>query len=175
MNLIDHTYFQKRLTAIPTIKEEVLQDLNDHIEKYEPEYLYSVLGVDLTDEFLAAIEAGSTDQRWLDLLNGVVFEYNDIKYKWGGFNNTIKESPIAYYVMNYFIRSNNTLFTGIGTVTSNSENSDRSGPTVKLVDVWNKMVEQNEILVLFIESRYSDYSTYAPFDSLIYKMNIYGI
>jgi len=175
MNLIDHTYFQKRLTAIPNLKEEVLQDLNDHIEKYEPEYLYSVLGVDLADEFITAIGGGSTDQKWLDLLNGAKFEAHGRKYEWLGFNNAIKESAIAFYVMWHFIRNNNTLFTGIGTVTSDSENSNRTDPTRRLVTLWNNMVEQNEILALFLESGLAVYPNYAPFDTLTDTINIYGI
>jgi len=175
MSLIDHTYFQKRLTAIPNLKEEVLQDLNDHIERYEPDYLLDVLGRDLKDDFEAGLNEEPIPQKWIDLRDGADFEYEEIKYRWRGFLNTGKVSAIAFNVMWYFVRNNNALFTGIGTVTSNSENSTRIDPSRRLVSLWNNMVEENEILEKFLLANESDYTNYAPFDTLTETINIYGI
>lgn len=175
MSLINQTYFQKRLLAIPNLKEDVLDDLKDHIAEYEPEYLINVLGRDLKDDFLSGIEEVTPAQKWLNLRDGADFEYKDVKYRWRGFVNTDKISTIAYYVMWYFVRNSNTLFTGIGTVTSNSENSTRISPNRRLVTLWNNMVEDNEILEKFLLANESDYPNYAPFDTLTTTINVYGI
>jgi len=175
MALIDKTYFQKRITAIPNLKDEVLQDLNDHISLYEHDYLNNVLGVDLKNDFETGISLPTPAEKWTKLRDGAEFEYEDIKYKWSGFNNIIKDSPIAYYIMYWFVRNNNTSFTGIGAVTSNSENSTRIDPRRILVDNWNSMVKHNDILEKFLKANESDYSNYEPLDTLTEIINVYGI
>lgn len=175
MALIDKTYFQKRITAIPNLKEEVLQDLNDHISLYEPDYLINVLGIDLKNDFESGLGEQTPDDKWIKLRDGSEFEYEYVKYKWIGFNNIIKESPISYYIMYWFVRNNNSLFTGIGVVTSNSENSTRIDPRRVLVDNWNNMVKHNVILEKFIIANKSDYSNYEPLDTLTEIINVYGI
>lgn len=176
MSLIDQTYFQKRKTSIPNINQpEVLAELNDYIAIYEPDYLINVLGRDLKTDFETGIEQATPDQKWLNLRDGAEFEYKDVKYTWKGFVRTTKESPIAYYVMYWFVRETNVQFTGVGTTISISENSERISPSRRLVSLWNDMVSDNEILVKFLLANESDYTNYAPENTLTEIIDIYGI
>jgi hypothetical protein len=175
MALINDTYFLTGLKAIPNLKDAVLNELNSYISIYEPEYRNAVLGVDLNNDFEAGLGEATIDPKWLALRDGAEFEYQDVKYKWVGFTNTLKESPIAYYTFWKFMSDKNFLFTGIGTVISNSENSNRVSPINYLVTVWNRMVNDNRILEKFLLANESDYPNYEPFDTLTEPINIHGI
>ncbi|MCP4987258.1 MAG: hypothetical protein GY928_14765 [Colwellia sp.] len=175
MALINDTYFLTGLKAIPNLRGSVLSSLDTYMSIYEPEYLDAVLGIDLKNDFEAGLLEPVIDSKWLALRDGSEFEYQGIKYKWVGFNNTLKESPIAYYVFWKFMSDKNFLFTGAGVVISDSENSNRVSPINHLVTVWCRMANDNRILEKFILSNESDYSNYAPTNTLTKKSNIYGI
>jgi hypothetical protein len=175
MALIDYTYFQKRLLAIPNLnQEEIVGNLNNYIALHEPLYLESVLGYAMNKEFQEAL-AGTPAQKWIDLRDGA--EYTDkcgSLQKWNGFVTSTKESPIAYYNYFYLVREGNTMLTGTGTVESKNENSNRVEPLVKLVDAYRYMVGYNRQLAAFIEANDSDYPTYAPTDKLIENIYYFG-
>ena len=175
MALIDYTYFQERLIAIPNLsREEITARLNSYINFKEDEYLSKVLGYEMKTEFEAAI-AGTPAQKWIDLRDGAEFSYNGNLYKWTGFLNDLKDSPIAYYVYYWMIKEDNTLLTGTGTAITKNENSDRVTPLIKLVDSYVYMADKNRLLKAFIEANSSDYPSYAPTDYLIQKINYFGI
>ena len=87
--LIDSSYFLGPLTIAQLGQEAVVNDLNNFIDRYEPVIMEAALGYDFYQAFLAGIEVSSDeqiDQRWLDLLNGVVFtNLSQIKKKFAGF------------------------------------------------------------------------------------------
>lgn len=176
MSLIDYTYFQKRITAIPNLNQEAVRaNLDDNINIYEDEYLVNVLGQDLKDEFISGLEAVTPEAKWLALRDGATFTYCGSNYKWKGFVRDTKESPIAFYVMWYFVRENNEQFTGIAVTTSDVENAFRQSPYRIMVNVWNRMVYDNRILEKFLLSQSATYVTYMPIDTLTENSNYYGI
>lgn len=63
--------------------------INDFINRFEPVIMEAALGYDFYQAFLAGLDVGSDEvieQRWLDLLNGVVFvNVAGIKKRFGGF------------------------------------------------------------------------------------------
>lgn len=164
MPQIDYTYFQKRLTAIPNLNQDnVLADVQDYIVEYDNEYLVKVLGQELKDEYEAGLAVDppeNIEQRWLDLRDGVDFEYNGIKYKWRGFVRATKKSPIAYYVMWHYVRDKNATFTGVGLVRDKAENSENVSPNRRMVDIWNKMADDNRLLALYLYANRDLYPNY---------------
>ena len=176
MPLIDNTYFENRLIAVPNQgREQILSDLNSYIEFKEDEYLINVLGYELNKEFQAGLLEATVLQKWKDLRDGAEFTYCNKLYKWTGFVNAIKDSPIAYYTYYYYVRENNQSLQAVGVVFSQTENSNRVSPMLKLVDAWTYMVRKNRLLKMFLEVNEADYSTYDPDDSLTVSINEYGI
>lgn len=174
--IIDSTYFQKRLTAIPSLNQDNIEaQLNNYLDIYDDEYRVNVLGQELSDEFIAGLGEETIDPKWLALRDGASFEYNNINYKWGGFLRATKQSPIANYVMWYIVRDGNDLLTGIGVVKSTGENSEVMSPNSRMVNIYNQMVYENRILEKFLLSNESDYPNYCPFDTLTESTNPYGI
>lgn len=173
-NLIGQTYFQKRLISIPQLSDAAnLKRLTDYIEMHENDYLDDVLGYEMRKAFLDGIGDGD---KWDNLLNGV--EFTDLEgrlQKWTGFNNTIKESPIAYYVYFYKVKECNIILSTTGNVKTKNENSDRITGLVNLVDCWNYMVKYNLTLKSYLESNSTIYPEYDPIDTLTEKINYFGI
>lgn len=176
MTMIDKTYFQKRLTAIPNLNESNIEvQLNNYLDIYDEQYRVNVLGQELSDEFTAGLEEAVIDAKWLALRDGANFEYDGIKYQWKGFLRSTKESPIANYVMWHIVRDSNDELTGIGVVKSTGENSKVLSPVSRMVNIYNKMVAENRILEKFILANESDYTSYCPFTTLTKTVNVYGI
>lgn len=106
----------------------------------------------------------STEQRWLDLLDGKEFEYGGRNYSWNGCEPTDKLTPIANYVYYKYMEekaSDNTL---VGTATGAVDNNTRVNPIVKMVDAWNGMVEMNKTLWYFLKANqdvYPEWSGYS--------------
>lgn len=174
MSITDQTYFQKRLISIPALNNEFnLSQLNDYIELMENDYLDSVLGYQMRKEFLLGIgDAG----KWDNLLNGS--EYTDCDgnlQKWIGFNNSIKESPIAYYIYFHKVREGDIILSTTGNIRTKNENSDRLLGYVNLVMAYNYMVRYNRSLAAYIEANENEYLSYEPNNKLTDTINIYGI
>lgn len=158
MAFTDYTYYQKRLLAIPNLRDEVLDNLNDFIDIYEDEYLNKMLGIKLKNQFLAGLEETTIEDKWTNLLEGYEFEIGGIIYKWNGFQSSKKVSPIANYVFCHFVEQNQNLYTGIGTVIPNAENGNVITPQYRLSAVWSEMAKMNIELVNFLyEFEGSDY------------------
>lgn len=151
--IIDHTYFTQKL-SLPQRGNSEGQDLiTDFIETYEEEYLKKVLGYDLWLAFSTGIAGspGGYDQRWIDLLEGKAFTYLSKNYNWDGFETMIK-TPIANYVYYKWTEdqaSNNTL---VGTAVQVVDNNSRVNAVSKMVDAWNRMVDMNKTLWMFLKS-----------------------
>jgi len=156
---IDISYFQKRLLSVPNIdKAFVEENLNDYIDMYQDSFLDKMLGVKLKNQFIAAIDGGDPiDQKWLDLRDGKEYEVSGIVYKWRGFINTDKVSPIANYIFCKFITDNQTLNTGVGSAKLNAENATIIPAHFRMSRVWNEMVALNLELVNFLTEFDSDY------------------
>jgi hypothetical protein len=84
--IIDSTYFTGKLNLPQTGNTDGLNEVNQFIEIYEPEYLKKALGYSLWKAFTAGIAgSGPVEQRWLDLLEGKEFTYGNALCNWPGF------------------------------------------------------------------------------------------
>ncbi len=163
MAQIDSTYFQYGLLAIPNrSKEPISEELDYYITMYDDEYLKNVLGYELKTEYEAGISEETPDEKWTNLRDGAEFEHCGVTLKWEGFQRSTLKSPIANYVMYYYMRDHNDDFTGIGVSKGASENAVNISPNTRMVNIWNWMAEQNKILKMFIEANQSDYESYRP-------------
>lgn len=106
---IDESYFKGALTIAQLGKQDVVNRLTDFINSFEPQVLEAALGYDFYQLFIEGLDVGSdeiTEQRWLNLLNGVAFtDVNQVRKKWIGFAggaNTqttiaIQREPLTIY------------------------------------------------------------------------------
>lgn len=83
MSLIDQSYFIAEINIAGTSRPEVADTLNALVSKYEPMFLRDVLGIELSALFVAGL-TGPVDQRYLDILNGKVFQIGSMSYRWRG-------------------------------------------------------------------------------------------
>lgn len=163
MTLIDYTYFQQRLLAIPNLKDSALEQLNDYIPVLEDRYLNIILGVKLKNEFLAGLEEPVIEQRWKDLRDGKQYEVSDRAYQWKGFVNDKKLSPIANYISANLTNDNQFMNTGIGEVRKLAENSVIITPQYRVSAIWNEAVDFNRSLLYFLkEFENTDYDSWCP-------------
>jgi hypothetical protein len=88
MPLIDHTLFYGEIN-IPNIdKLEVSEELTHFITMYEEKFLISLLGYRLSKAFKAGLAQDPVEQKWIDLLAGAEYTYNDELFKWNGLVNS---------------------------------------------------------------------------------------
>jgi hypothetical protein len=144
-SFIDNSYFVGDIN-IPNISTKPTF-IDWAIETYEKEFLinglgyklYSLLINDCTDK-----NGFPETQIYIDIVNGAEFTHastfgEEITLKWEGFNNTQKQSPIAYYVY-YNILQHQTIHTSdIGTILLESDKGQRVSPSSKMIDSWDKM------------------------------------
>lgn len=87
--LIDQSYFVGPLTIAQLGEKSVRDSLQTFIDRWEPIIMEAALGYDFYHAFLDGLDVTSDEvieQRWLDLLNGVVYtDLSQIKRKWVGF------------------------------------------------------------------------------------------
>ena len=87
--LIDESYFTGPLAIAQRGQQSVVDNLDTFINRWEPVIMEAALGYDFYMAFLAGLDVGSdesTEQRWLDLLNGVVFaSTSGRRTRWVGF------------------------------------------------------------------------------------------
>src|SRR5678816_2665043 len=155
--IIDHTYFTQKLSIPQRGNTEGQELLADFITSYEEEYLKKVLGYDLWKAFDAGIAgSGTPDQRWLDLLDGLEFTYLSKNYKWEGFA-TMQKTPIANYVYYKWMEDQSDINTLVGTAVQNVDNNSRVNAITKMVDAWNRMVDMNRTLWMFLKANTDTY------------------
>ena len=172
--LIDKSYFIGPLSIAQLGHKNVVDNLNNFINTYEPKILQAVLGYDLYEAFIAGIDVGSDeniDQRWLDLLNGVVFTgFTGIKKKWVGFagggNTSLLSSAVpeplfitagvtpgfpvgGYQYTNTALSAWNfsVAFRGIGPLVPETEWTEKSGGGITLVNT-NYLTQAGEIWII---------------------------
>lgn len=162
MPFIDNTYFKGRiyLADIQTGNSPVVGNTVtvDYIALYEPEYLKKALGYNMYKAFTDGLAVIPTpEQRWIDLRDGKEYTVNDVTYKWNGFKNSEKVSPIAYYVYCQYLDTQATNVTGIGTVVNNKQNATSVSPASKIFSAWHNMNELNCSLYHFLHENVDTY------------------
>jgi len=169
--IIDYTYFEKGNLFIPIRDIDEREKVEWYIKKYEPVYLKAVLGYDLYKAFIDGTQV-NPEQRFLDLLDGGDYEGGH----WIGFKNDEKISPLANYVFTKFYIENQYLFMPVGDVSMNVENSQRSTSRIKLVQIWNEMVDYNMDLYYYIFENLDIYPEFGNQNPVFFSLdNIYGV
>lgn len=147
--IIDYTYFTGKISLPQTANTEGRTTVTQFIETCEPEYLKKTLGYELWKAFTEGIAgSGTPDQRWVDLLEGKDFQYNDRSYSWAGF--VAMPSPIAQYVYYWYMENKATDTTLVGPVVQTVDNNARVNAVRKMIDAWNEMVRLNRVLYYFL-------------------------
>lgn len=164
MSLIDHTYFIAAINIAgisagnsPVVKNTVSTDF---IPIYEAEYLKKALGYSLYKAFTEGLEADTPDAKWTDLKNGKEYTVSGKTYKWDGFTNAEKLSPIAYYVYSVYMTNNVTFSSGTGEVMNNQQNGTNASPANKVWYAWQQMAALNDKLWHFLDNNTSTYTEY---------------
>lgn len=162
MSIVLHTNFNakyKLANTAPTDPEGA--DLAIFITDYEKAYLTDMLGYKLAKDFIAAVEAVTTDPIWVALWKGSEFtdKYGRLN-KWPGFFNTEDLSPIVPFIFCKWQASRQTYSSGSGERVVLTENSEPTGVTHKIVKAWNDMVDLNYILDDFLTQNKTDYPDY---------------
>lgn len=134
MSLIDSTYFKIEINA----PDDIYSNIQDYIDRYEPEILRSLLGYELYELVIAE---NPTEQRILDLRDGVEYSVNGIQYKWNGFKNEEKISLIAYYVAYWYMRLNISETSTVSELQVNPENANIANPSLKVQMIWMLLSE----------------------------------
>lgn len=98
MALIDQSYFVGDLTIAGLDRPAVQERLTLFINKYEDEFLRSLLGYPMYTAFLNGLSAMTIDQRWIDILQGKEYQYGGRTRQWRGLvilspDQTISLSP----------------------------------------------------------------------------------
>lgn len=124
--------------ALPV--DEVQNELNGFIARFEKEILIKCLGYDLYSAFITAL-SGTPDQKWVELRDGKEYTQDGVKVKWNGLINTDKESLIAYYVYYKFLTSSSRFASSNGVKLINNENSVNIGPRQNQVYAYNRALD----------------------------------
>lgn len=165
MPIIDITYFKGRITLgnVATGSDSLADtDLVDvYIPDMEVEYLKKALGYPLYKAFVDGLAETTPAQKWLDLKNGKEYTKNDKTYNWGGFANTEKQSPIAYYVYAEYQTNYATTTFNVGEARPQVQNSVNASPGGKIFKAWVEMKRLNCDLYEYLEE-YKD--TYPEYD-----------
>lgn len=151
MYIIDESYFQREL-YVPNADElnsGANQELNQFIDSKVRLLMQNALGRELFADFDQYVVNGMFDEdlapvKWLNLVNGVDYVYNDKTYKWGGLivqEGAFKKSLLANFTFYHWLEYNQSRMTGVGEVVLSAKNAINVNPTQRLVKVWNDFVE----------------------------------
>lgn len=135
MSLIDASYFNFEVNT-PVNKYNNLQDF---INRFEPEILKKLLGLDLYRKVTDPENAAYATQEIIDLREGVDYSVDGVLYRWNGLINEEKISLISYYVFYWFIRLNLSETSSNGEVQISLENASIANVSLKLQDIWDRL------------------------------------
>jgi hypothetical protein len=166
--LIDRTYFVGELNIPNASQAAISSQLSLFIQKYEEKFLRDVLGYSLYKAFSAAWP--STDQKWVDLVEGVEYTSAGKTKFWRGLVDAVSgdvsfdTSPIANYVYYWYQRNNHTQTATTSEVKPANENATVASPAVKMVKAWNEMSTWICELVDYLDAKKDDYTEWADQD-----------
>lgn len=121
-------------------KNEVGENLQAFIDKYEPLFLTELLGVELYDE----LKAHKGDTRFVELLPYL-------------------KPAIVDYVYWFYLQDQNTVTATTGGAKPKQQNSTNASAYPKMVRAWNEMVELNRKTNAFLK----DNATYPEYTKVI--------
>lgn len=147
-------------------------DIQVWINDNETDILDKILGVELSDEFTAAL-VSSPAQKWLDLRNGVKYtDDSDNKQRYKGIKRIITEYVYVAIVSNYQTES-----TDSGIKRPAVDNAEDASPGYTLIQANNDMVNRISVMNDFInrtnEITPDTYENYLP--EIIEKINTFDL
>ena len=165
MALIDQTYFILDL-SLPL---DNYSDIDLYIDRYEPEILRELLGIELANLVLS-YDPATSDQRIIDLVKGGTYsdETGKVRY-WDGLVNDGKKSLIANYVYTKYLQDKLSTTTTSGEILGAVENAVHISPAMKYWRATRKLVEMATDMFGFIEANESDYPEFERGDLSKYK------
>jgi hypothetical protein len=176
MYIIDDTYFKSPKREVPNLDEadsKSFAELELLIDEKCRLLLLSFLTSEQVSEFESYLADGifpedKTDipQKWIDLVNGVIYTKNDIELRWNGLiyeKGTYKGSLLADYVYYYWLTENASYMTGVGESKGNPKGATSVNPTQKMTNTWNSFVEQYQVN-LYGNSRHYGCGFFSPFE-----------
>jgi hypothetical protein len=182
-NLINGNYFQGEIAIAGLQSQEVIDELNLFITKYELEFLTKLLGRTLYEAFYLAMQEPVIESRFVPFAYGKYFEFVSgdslcdyvsrgdcmVNYK-GLLQNPdsdltgtflsqgyLSNSPIANYIYWHWNLAHEST---IGTATESKQqvsNGLAIGNGVKSVRAWNEMCDQVFDFYKFIDMNIADY------------------
>lgn len=169
---IDQSYFTGPLEIAQLGQKAVIDRLNIYIERYESEILEAALGYDFSQALTEGFNPGSdeeTEQRWLDILNGVAFtNTSGIKKKFKGL-----KFALAGFIFYEYMAATHKQVTGIGVQKAKGENSETSNPANILANAWNTAAKEMELLWEFLQAKTQSPSVYPEYDPRQVNDNLY--
>jgi len=185
MSLVERSYFTDELLIANSQdlapnsnllgNKKVLDSL---IAKYERLALIETLGYDLYSELQTNLEnindaeyqtvKASADQKWKYLVNGCDVTIDGIKYRFDGLKP--KGTFIADYIFYKYMENDANNHTGVGMVSSESNNATRVNSYQKMVNVWNdmvsKIIDSDETYILslyfYLDYNIEDFPNWKP-------------
>ena len=137
---------------IPQTGNNVSHVANDNkklmqaISKYEVEILVRGLGRKMTKELYNQLSDGkvsdTTEQVYIDLIEGTEYTYQDREFCWRGLVDTTgdyTECMMAYYIYWNYVKNSDVLLTTMGTKKGNSQNTNIVSSFPKLVTAWRNL------------------------------------
>jgi len=124
-------------------KEVTLEILNEYISDYEPEWYIKVFGYEFQKEMLM----DPSNPIYDIILNGGEYTVDGIMYKWNG-----TTGPSADYIYYKFIKGTIPSLTGTGYNIAESENSSYVQPVSKPGMVYNRMINDLQLLELYLSN-----------------------
>lgn len=97
------------------------------VEDYEELILKRMLGIELYNEFMEALEEDYPDQKWVDLRDGTTYQIDDRTYEWVGLMT--RKGALVPYLYAMWTSFGYQEYTGNGVYTfPKVENSEPLGP-----------------------------------------------
>jgi hypothetical protein len=119
------TDFDYQPYNIPNIDSESNR-FNPFRDDYEELILKRMLGIQLYNEFIAALEEDYPDQKWLDLRDGATYILCDKTYEWRGL--ITRKGALVPYLYAMWTSIGYLQYQGTGYTFPKNENSETLGP-----------------------------------------------
>ncbi|MES2593142.1 MAG: hypothetical protein V4608_14765 [Bacteroidota bacterium] len=118
--------FTAELTIAQTENPYQHNVVQDFIDKYEPKFLRSLLGLELANDFVTGLTEDPIQTKWDNLRD-----------------NTDLKDMMKNYIYYWYKRNENTKSMGISEVKPKAENANAVDGNNKMTRAWNEMVKMN--------------------------------
>lgn len=123
---------------IPNVTTDEDIDYTTYIESEEEDILRTILGDALYEEFKAGLAVLPTvDQKWIDLRDGKVYNYNSKPYTYRGIKYVLKP-----YIYSQWISDNFNNLAKLGVNLPTLENGETISPATEIVLAYNEFVRR---------------------------------